>query len=828
MSREIDVRDFSTSVMTPERASELQEQAVEASASLPGTHNVRVTRFDQTTGNAAEVVSEGAPTGDGDYISRALAHVQTIGGAMGLTAVAPEFVPDPHVPETSSGAHVVNLQQRFSGIPVFEAATMVRFGTDGAIVDTAGSTVNATPRSSAQPQLAVEDAVKRAAAFVTAPESGEEKVDQFGEPLREEPIDVSGFEPKLIAMATTTPERNAVLTAGPFDREIVASLMWFPLADGLELAWRVRLTFPGAHQAYEVLVDAGATPGEILYSHQQVSTAVSGNVYRLDPSAGRQLTPFPRMVEDYETGNPLVGQHGWRWCKKCQGLYFGDHATQGTCPAGGAHDKSGSGDYHVINNAPGASGQHNWRFCKKCEGMFFAGNATNGVCAAGGAHDPSASGDYAIRQNVPLALGQNGWRWCSKCQGMWFSGNGVPGSCPAGGGHVATGSGDYRLSHGGPDLPGPFPRAWVTATVTQGNTTNAHLGDTGGPMQGMQANGNVTFDPADALGDDQKVLNIFYYCCVMHDLFYVLGFREADGNYQVDNFGLGGAAGDRVDARSHPGAVFGTANMGHTVDGTVPIMNMGLVTSTGRHTAFDSSVVFHEFTHGVSDRLVGGGLNTHNLDSPQSGGMGEGWSDYTPCTLNNTTVLGTWVLDNTAGIRGFPYDSNFPDDFGDLGTGRYTEVHNIGEIWCATLMECNRRTEPRTMMQLVVDGFKLTPANPSMPQARDAILLALNQMRTAGRITVDQHAALWLGIWGAFVKFGMGPQASSMGAMLTGIVADFSLGQRDWRWCKKCEGMFFGGNPSQGTCPAGGAHDKSASGDHDMITPIVGMPVPPV
>ena len=40
-----------------------------------------------------------------------------------------------------------------------------------------------------------------------------------------------------------------------------------------------------------------------------------------------------------------------------------------------------------------------------------------------------------------------------------------------------------------------------------------------------------------------------------------------------------------------------------------PIMNMGLVTSTNRHTAFDSDVVFHEFMHGVTNRLVGGPLN---------------------------------------------------------------------------------------------------------------------------------------------------------------------------------------------------------------------------
>ena len=69
-------------------------------------------------------------------------------------------------------------------------------------------------------------------------------------------------------------------------------------------------------------------------------------------------------------------------------------------------------------------------------------------------------------------------------------------------------------------------------------------------------------------------------------------------------------------------------------------MKMGLVTSTNRHTAFDSTVVFHEFMHGVTNRLVGGPLNVRALDAPQSGGMGEGWGDYVACTITGRTVVG--------------------------------------------------------------------------------------------------------------------------------------------------------------------------------------------
>ncbi|MCV7364038.1 hypothetical protein [Mycolicibacterium neworleansense] len=35
--------------------------------------------------------------------------------------------------------------------------------------------------------------------------------------------------------------------------------------------------------------------------------------------------------------------------------------------------------------------------------------------------------------------------------------------------------------------------------------------------------------------------------------------------------------------------------------------------------------------------------------------------------------------------------------------------------------------------------------------------------------------------------------------------------QDNWRWCRHCYTMFFGGFDKQGSCPTGGAHDKSES-----------------
>jgi subtilisin-like proprotein convertase family protein len=295
-----------------------------------------------------------------------------------------------------------------------------------------------------------------------------------------------------------------------------------------------------------------------------------------------------------------------------------------------------------------------------------------------------------------------------------------------------------------------------------------------GRVPGTVQNGVLLFNPPDTAGNDQRVLNLFYYTCFMHDFFYLLGFREVDGNFQQDDLGRGGLPQDRLEAHAAPGEVYATANMNTPPDGTLPVMNMGLVTETQRHTALDATVVFHEFSHGVTNRLVGGAMNDHALEAPQSKAMGEGWGDYFACTLNRTTVVAAWVVNDPAGIRGFPYDGNFPDHFGKLGTGRYTEIHNVGEIWCCALMEMNRRIGAPLGLQLVVDALKLSPATPNFLDMRDAILLDLDHKLAAGQLSQAAHDDALNGIWGAFAKYGMGKAARANGASFSGNTADFT------------------------------------------------------
>src|ERR1700721_3854075 len=105
---------------------------------------------------------------------------------------------------------------------------------------------------------------------------------------------------------------------------------------------------------------------------------------------------------------PVIAQNKWRWCSKCQGLWY-SAATQnpnGACPAGGTHSHVGSGDYALFNHNPTdfnptIMAQPQWRWCSQCGGLWHPTSASpNGACPGtnppGGHHTEAGSGDYAL------------------------------------------------------------------------------------------------------------------------------------------------------------------------------------------------------------------------------------------------------------------------------------------------------------------------------------------------------------------------------------------------------------------------------------------------
>lgn len=328
------------------------------------------------------------------------------------------------------------------------------------------------------------------------------------------------------------------------------------------------------------------------------------------------------------------------------------------------------------------------------------------------------------------------------------------------------------------DLNAALPD-WVDADATTGNSTIAVFAPDSRALTAQLIDGEASFVPESESGNDQLVLNAFYFACLAHDFFYLLGFRERDWNFQADNGRRQGEGGDPVQVEVYPGAIQMTATMLTPVEGVSPTLKLG-VNSNGRHSALDAGVVIHEFGHGVTHRLVGGPADSRALDDRQSEGMGEGWSDYFACQALGIDVLGAWLVNQPGGIRKFRYDESFPaatDNFGKLGKGRYSGprcAHAIGEIWAATLMDMTRRVGRPLGLRLVINALKLSGSNPSFLSMRDSILVAAGVLVEAGELDEEELEPTRAAIWAAFATFGMGPGASCRGATLKDIVADFA------------------------------------------------------
>lgn len=321
-------------------------------------------------------------------------------------------------------------------------------------------------------------------------------------------------------------------------------------------------------------------------------------------------------------------------------------------------------------------------------------------------------------------------------------------------------------------------KEWVLADETRGGNVIACLGDTIRTLRGALNGEFIAFNPKN--NEDEQILNIFYFCNYMHDFFYLLGFNETAGSFEGD---------DPLIARVHNASISGTANMSTPVDGSSPIMNMGLVTNSGRHTALDADVVFHEYVHGVTNRLVGGRINDRALQEDQSKAMGEGWSDYFALSIQNftnsneNTVIGSWVKNSRAGIRSHPYNDQFDQHLTYDCIGQVNGEHRRGELWCATLMHWTRHLSATIgkeqayyiCWQSIIDGLKLTNANPSFLNARDGIFRALKALGDNGSISLSLINDSINQFKISFAKFGMGVNAKSQGPWVTSITGNFDI-----------------------------------------------------
>ncbi len=289
-----------------------------------------------------------------------------------------------------------------------------------------------------------------------------------------------------------------------------------------------------------------------------------------------------------------------------------------------------------------------------------------------------------------------------------------------------------------------------------------------------------TVPPSYADDINSASTNLFYHHNLFHDYYYNLGWVEEAGNLQLSNFGKGGLDGDAILGLVQAGAVSGgaptytgrdNAYMLTLPDG-IPAWSgmflwepiLGAFEGEYADGDFDAGIIYHEYSHALSNRLVAGG---EALGSHQSGSMGEGWGDWYAMHylakkgLQEKPVVGAYVTGNEErGIRSYSLD-DAPYNYGDIGYDIVgPEVHSDGDIWAAILWHMREELIERygkvegesVAEQLVIDAMPISVPDPSMTDMRTAIIAA-DFERYGG----EHYDALW----SSFAQRGLGADAKS-------------------------------------------------------------------
>ncbi|HEV7884337.1 MAG TPA: M36 family metallopeptidase, partial [Solirubrobacteraceae bacterium] len=228
------------------------------------------------------------------------------------------------------------------------------------------------------------------------------------------------------------------------------------------------------------------------------------------------------------------------------------------------------------------------------------------------------------------------------------------------------------------------------------------------------------------------------------------------------------------------------SSMATPPDGQSPKLQVLFFTNPSLNSADAADIVYHEYTHGLTNRSIGTGVG---LTGDQSRAMGEGWSDWysldylasqnliTDTAAPNEMKIGTYL--QAGGFRrqgadcpvgsacpGTPGTGSGGFTLGDLG--RFStgfSVHDNGEIWLETLWDIRRALGSLTAERLITSGLRLTPNNPSFLEARDGIIQA---DRVAG-------GTYYTTLWQLFAARGMGYSATTSSADATSAAEAFDM-----------------------------------------------------
>ena len=160
----------------------------------------------------------------------------------------------------------------------------------------------------------------------------------------------------------------------------------------------------------------------------------------------------------------------------------------------------------------------------------------------------------------------------------------------------------------------------------------------------------------------------------------------------------------------------------------------------------DSDVVFHEYCHGLTWRMIG------RMDGPIAGAIGEGMSDVCALLMNEDDRIGEYAASDSLGIRRYPY-ANYPLTYKSMNSG---EVHNDGELYGAIGWDLLQRfgiARKQELFRYLVQGMLYTPERPTYEQMRDGIVHAVDVAPVQGGDACH--------VWRSFAKYGVGVGAKA-------------------------------------------------------------------
>ncbi|HXF05790.1 MAG TPA: M36 family metallopeptidase [Blastocatellia bacterium] len=707
-----------------------------------------------------------------------------------------------------NGVRHLAFQQVKDGIEVFQSDLRVHLMPDGQIISVSGH-YDPDVEAELEPRLAPEDAVRRA--------------------VMESFPDVP-FVP-LIKTRELTPARRTVFHRGDFADDVTVQLTIFPDPVRDRLGWRIRLHLPERDAWYDLILDAHT--GELLYRFNLYvfEQEPRGLIFAINPDVGPQmlvafrgdpqaspagwLAPPPnvRLVGNNAIVLPSPLSNDLQFAFPFRNLYelrgaktFDlDRKTLRFAPNGNGYDFAqvpfsfdtdlGTNITANLSNRDEGSAFLSLPFSFPFFGRTYTAlsiNANGNVTFLG----PSSSSVESV-EGLAFGLPRIAALWDDLDFGQMGSlhlklvssnppkaiitWNAVPEFSTTNSNTVQltlTADGTIEISFNGVTATDGL----VGLSPGLGNSPVRHVDFSETPS--LKGSDESFFEQFPMVEVEPAATNLFYHLNFAHDYFYRLGFDEAAGNFQMDNFGRGGLGGDPVIGYAQATG-FDNANFSITEDGIPPRTRYFLWTIRRVDSDFDADVIYHEYAHGLTTRLVGGPHLVASLNTLQGGSMGEGWSDAYSASLTDDPITGEYSTGNRAtGVRTVAYHRS-PLTYGDfanryssqrtisarggsVGIGRvfWTEVHRDGEIWATVLWDLRTALGRQTYEQLITDALKLTPPFPSMLEARDAILLADR---------VNNRGANLETIWRVFAARGMGFSARSFDGNDTLIFEAFDM-----------------------------------------------------